>query len=101
MKFTSGTNAPPSGSRAPVSVRWTKYRGPGAVTFDKARPELEKIAGAAPYNGKADATAKFCRAGRLRAARHRQRLLRRRRRRVRLLLDDVARQGVGQAVDRV
>jgi hypothetical protein len=63
MKFTSGTNAPPPGSRAPVSVRWTKYRGPGAVTFDKARPELEKQTGPAPYNGKASATAKFSEPG--------------------------------------
>ena len=64
MKFTSGTNAPPPGSRAPVSVRWSKYRGPGAVTFDKARPELEKLAaGGAAYNAKADATAKFAEPG--------------------------------------
>ncbi len=63
MKFTSGTNAPPSGTRSPVSVRWSKYRGPGAVTFDKARPELEKIEGGAPFNGKADATAKFTEPG--------------------------------------
>jgi hypothetical protein len=63
MKFTSGTNAPPSDARAPASVRWTKYRGPGAVTFDKARPELEKITGAAAYNAKADATAKFAEPG--------------------------------------
>jgi hypothetical protein len=59
MKFTSGTNAPPPGSRAPVSLRWTKYRGPGDVAFDKARPEIQKVEGAAPFNGKADATAKF------------------------------------------
>jgi hypothetical protein len=63
MKFTSGTNAPPSGARAPVSLRWTKYRGPGKVTFDKARPELQKISGGSPYNGKADATAKFSEPG--------------------------------------
>jgi hypothetical protein len=63
MKFTSGTNAPPSGTRSPVTVRWSKYRGPGAVTFDKARPELEKIEGGAPFNGKADATAKFTEPG--------------------------------------
>jgi hypothetical protein len=64
MKFTSGTNAPPSGSRSPVSVRWSKYRGPGAVTFDKARPELQKLpGGAAPFNAKADATAKFAEPG--------------------------------------
>ncbi len=59
-KFTSGTNAPPSGSRSPVSVRWSKFRGPGAVTFDKARPELQKVpGGTASFNGKADVTAKF------------------------------------------
>jgi hypothetical protein len=64
MKYTSGTNAPPSDARAPVSVRWSKYRGPGAVTFDKARPELQKIpGGGAPYNAKADATATFTEAG--------------------------------------
>jgi len=64
MKFTSGTNAPPAGSRSPASVRWTKYRGPGAVTFDKARPELQKLpAGGAPFNAKADATAKFAEPG--------------------------------------
>jgi hypothetical protein len=63
MKFTSGTNAPPAGSRAPVSMRWSKYRGPGEVTFDKPRPEIQKVAGAAPFNGKADATAKFAAPG--------------------------------------
>jgi hypothetical protein len=63
MKFTSGTNAPPAGSRSPVSMRWTKYRGPGAVTFDKPRPEIQKVPGAAPFNGKADATAKFSEPG--------------------------------------
>ena len=64
MKFTSGTNAPPAGSRSPASVRWTKYRGPGAVTFDKARPELQKLpAGGAPFNAKADVTAKFAEPG--------------------------------------
>jgi hypothetical protein len=63
MKYTSGSNAPPSGSRAPVQLRWSKYRGPGAVTFDKPRPELEKIEGAAPFNGKATTTAKFAEPG--------------------------------------
>jgi len=63
MKYTSGTNAPPSGSRAPVTVRWSKYRGPGGVTFDKARPELAKETGPAAFNGKATATAKFSEPG--------------------------------------
>lgn len=63
MKYTSGTNAPPSGSRAPVTVRLSKYRGPGVVTFDKARPELEKVPGSAAFNGKATANAKFSEPG--------------------------------------
>ena len=63
MKYTSGTGAPPSGSRTPVTVRVSKYRGPGAVTFDKARPDLEKLPGGAPFNGKATVQAKFAEPG--------------------------------------
>ncbi|MBZ5559349.1 MAG: hypothetical protein LAO77_18910 [Acidobacteriia bacterium] len=64
MKFTSGTSAPPSGQRAPVTVRLSKYRGPGAVTFDKARPEVEKLpTGPSPFNGRASVTVKFSEAG--------------------------------------
>ena len=59
MKYTSGTNAPPPGARAPVTARWSKYRGPGKVTFEKARPDLEKVAGSAPFNGKGATTATF------------------------------------------
>ena len=63
-KYTSGSNAPPAGSRAPVSVRWSKYRGPGAVTFDKPRPELQKLAGgSAAFSGKAETTVKFSEPG--------------------------------------
>jgi hypothetical protein len=43
MKYTSGTNAPVSTTRQPLTLRWSKYRGPGTVTFDKARPEIEKL----------------------------------------------------------
>jgi len=64
LKFTSGTNAPPSPDRPPVSVTFSKYRGPGTVTFDKAKPPVEKLAaGDAAFNGKATATAKFSEAG--------------------------------------
>jgi hypothetical protein len=63
MKYTSGTSAPLTTARPPVTIRWSKYRGPGPVTFDKARPELDKLEGAAPYNGKATATAKFSEPG--------------------------------------
>jgi len=64
MKFTSGTNAPINPNRPPVSARWSKYRGPGAVTFDKARPDVAKQpSDSAPFTGKATTTAKFTEAG--------------------------------------
>jgi hypothetical protein len=44
MKYTSGTSAPLSTPRPPVTLTWSKFRGPGAVTFDKARPAVEKLA---------------------------------------------------------
>jgi hypothetical protein len=63
-KFTSGSGGTPSSSRAPATVRWSKFRGPGAVTFEKARPEIEKLpAGELPFNGKATTTAKFSEPG--------------------------------------
>ena len=67
LKFTSGTSAPPSASRTPVSVSFSKYRGPGAVTFDKAKPAIEKLpageASSVPFSGKATTTVKFSEAG--------------------------------------
>jgi hypothetical protein len=60
MKFTSGTSAPVSAQRTPASLRLSKYRGPGAVTFDKARPELEKQpTGPATFNARASVNVKF------------------------------------------
>jgi hypothetical protein len=45
-KYTSGTSAPLRDPPPPaVSLTWSKYRGPGAVTFDKARPDMEKLPG--------------------------------------------------------
>lgn len=63
MKYTSGTNAPMSTPRPPVTIRFSQYRGAGKITFDKPRPAVEKIAGAAPFNGRASTTAKFSEAG--------------------------------------
>jgi hypothetical protein len=64
MKYTSGTSAPLSTPRPPVTVRWSKYRGPGAVTFDKARPSVEKVPeSSAPFSGKATTTATFSEPG--------------------------------------
>jgi hypothetical protein len=59
MKYTNGTSAPLTSARPPVTLRLSKYRGDGTVTFDKARPEFEKLQGGSPFNGKATATAKF------------------------------------------
>ena len=63
MKYTSGTNAPMSTPRPPVTLSISKYRGPGTVTIDKAKPTVEKIAGEGPFNGKATASVKFSEAG--------------------------------------
>lgn len=40
-----------------VTATWSKYRGPGAVTFEKAKPEIDK------ESGKGTATATFADAG--------------------------------------
>jgi hypothetical protein len=64
LKYTSGTGAPPSGSRPPISVSFSKYRGPGAVTFDKAKPTVEKLtSGEAPFVGKATTNVTFSEPG--------------------------------------
>ncbi len=46
-----------------VTLSWSKFRGPGAVTFSKERPQIEKIEGKAPFNGKATVTATFSEPG--------------------------------------
>jgi hypothetical protein len=67
LKYTSGSSAPPSASRNAVSLSFSKYRGPGAVTFDKAKPALEKLpageAATVPFSGRATTTVKFSEAG--------------------------------------
>jgi hypothetical protein len=60
MKYTSGTSAPVAATRQPLTMRWSMYRGPAKVTFDKARPDVEKVAtGEGTFNGKTSTTAKF------------------------------------------
>jgi hypothetical protein len=64
MKYTSGTSAPMARPRPPVTLRWSKYRGPGAVTFDKANPEVQKLtSGEGIFSGKAATTVKFSEPG--------------------------------------
>ncbi|HLX43631.1 MAG TPA: hypothetical protein VKR43_09365 [Bryobacteraceae bacterium] len=51
----------------PVTLRWTKFRGPGVVTFSNERPPIEKIPFKAPENtafsGKSTTTATFSEPG--------------------------------------
>ena len=64
MKYTSGTSAPMTNPRPPVIARFSKYRGPGTVTFDKARIEVEKLpAGEGGFSGRATTNVKFSEAG--------------------------------------
>ena len=65
-KYSSGTNAPMLKPPLPVSLTWSKYRGPGSVTFDKARPEMEKLRGGGvneQFIGKAATMARFSEPG--------------------------------------
>lgn len=64
MKYTSGSGAPPAAARQPVSVRFSQFRGAGKVTFDKPRPDVEKLPdAAAAFTGRATANAKFSEPG--------------------------------------
>ncbi len=65
-KYTNNSSAPMRGSRPPVTLLWSKYRGPGTVTFDKTRPALDKLKGGnvnEPFQGVAKTTAKFSEPG--------------------------------------
>jgi hypothetical protein len=67
MKYTSNTNAPMTKPRPPVTLVWSRYRGPGAVTFDNARPTVERLAVSGDKNiafsGKAVTNVTFSEAG--------------------------------------
>lgn len=51
----------------PVTLVWSKFRGPGSVTFDNARPTVEKVddpaPGGAAFRGKATTMATFSEPG--------------------------------------
>jgi hypothetical protein len=64
-KFANATMAPPRNVPSPVELVWSKYRGPGAVTFDEPSP-WEVLAGGpinVPFRGKSTATARFSEPG--------------------------------------
>jgi hypothetical protein len=43
-----------------VRLTWSKFRGPGAVTFDKTNPPVEKVPGGpAPFTGTSTVTVRF------------------------------------------
>lgn len=63
-KYASGTMALPVKPPPPVSLLWSKYRGPGGVTFDDV--QMTTVAGGTvnvPFSGKATMTAKFSEPG--------------------------------------
>ena len=62
-KYSSGSNAPQRNPPPPVILHWTKYRGPGEVTFDKNPPPFEKLPGEEAFSGRATVTATFSQPG--------------------------------------
>ena len=67
MKYTSNTSAPMTTPRPPVTVTWSKYRGPGTVTFDTTKPGFQQLpssgSGAPPFSGKATTNVTFSEPG--------------------------------------
>jgi hypothetical protein len=67
MKYTTGTSAPMTKPRPPVTVTWSKYRGLGTVAFDKAKPEVQQLpssgSSAPPFSGKATTNVTFSEPG--------------------------------------
>jgi hypothetical protein len=61
MKYTSGTSAPMSTPRPPVTLSWSKYRGRGTVTFDNPKPSVEPLPkeGGAAFTGRATTNVRF------------------------------------------
>lgn len=65
-RYASGTMAVPTKPPPPVRLLWSKYRGPGRVTFDRAEPAMEALAGGpvnVPFSGRATAAARFSEPG--------------------------------------
>jgi hypothetical protein len=64
--YTNNSSQPLPKPKPPVTLTWSKFRGPGTVTFDNRRPALDTLKGGAvdqPYTGKATVNAKFSEPG--------------------------------------
>ncbi len=64
-KWTTLSGARPRSLGTPVTVRWSKYRGTGEVSFSKDRPLVEKTEpkAGAKFSGKSTVSAKFSEPG--------------------------------------
>lgn len=63
-KFTSSSSTRPKNLAPPVVLRWSKYRGPGKVTFSQVKPSLERIDDkTVTFSGKASTTVSFSEPG--------------------------------------
>ncbi|HLI86833.1 MAG TPA: hypothetical protein VKV17_23200 [Bryobacteraceae bacterium] len=65
-KLTTSSGAPPKNLGPPVTLHWSKYRGPGKVTFMPERPEVQKIdrpGSKAAFNGKGTTSVTFSEPG--------------------------------------
>jgi hypothetical protein len=65
-KLTTSSGAPPQNLSGPVVLTWSKYRGPGEVTFAKTKPDVEKIQRKdvqLAFTGKSTTTATFSQPG--------------------------------------
>ncbi len=63
-KFTSATGARPKNLGPPITLHWTKYRGPGVVKFSEDRPEVKPDTSTTDaFSGKATTTATFSEPG--------------------------------------
>jgi hypothetical protein len=61
-KYTTNTGSPMARPQPPVTLTWSKYRGPGQVTLAMSSPPFETLKGGRvnePYRGRATATATF------------------------------------------
>jgi hypothetical protein len=61
-KYTSGSSAQPRNLPPPIALTWSKYRGPGNVTFEKVKPAVKVLAGGpvgVEFSGESSTTVTF------------------------------------------